>query len=92
VDITTLIGLCAATCTTFAFLPQVLKNWKTRSVKDLSARAFSFFAIGIILWLTYGILIGDLPLIAANVVTLALVLINLVQIAWYRRRRAFPKT
>jgi MtN3 and saliva related transmembrane protein len=51
-------------------LPQVLKTWKTRSAKDLSLGMFSIFTIGVSLWLAYGILRNDLPIILANLVTL----------------------
>ena len=66
----TLLGLLAAACTTFAFLPQVIKTWQTRSTKDISLGMFLVLVIGIVLWLTYGLIILDIPLIAANVVTL----------------------
>ena len=66
----TVIGLAAAFCTTFAYLPQVTKAWVTRSTKDISTITFGFLVTGIALWLTYGILIGDLPLILSNAVTL----------------------
>lgn len=68
----TLLGLIAATCTTLAFLPQVVKTYRTRSTKDISLGMFLVLVIGIILWLIYGVLISDLPLVAANVVTLFL--------------------
>ncbi|CAN5592231.1 hypothetical protein BH23BAC4_BH23BAC4_00700 [soil metagenome] len=90
VNLTTLIGLAAAACTTLAFLPQVVKNWKTRSVGDLSTPTFILFATGVFLWLIYGGLIRDLPLIAANTITLALVLTNLGQIVCYKRQRDLP--
>jgi MtN3 and saliva related transmembrane protein len=67
-----LLGLVAGAFTTIAFLPQVLKTWKSRSAKDLSLGMFSIFTVGVGLWLTYGILIDDLPVILANVVTLIL--------------------
>lgn len=68
----TLIGLVAGFCTTVAFLPQALKTWKTKSAKDLSLGMYSFFITGIILWLTYGILIKDLPIILTNIASLFL--------------------
>jgi MtN3 and saliva related transmembrane protein len=74
---TTLIGLMAATCTTLAFLPQVIKTWKARSAKDLSLGMFSIFTVGVTLWLIYGLLINDLPVIMANTITLLLVLVML---------------
>jgi len=67
-----LLGLLAGSFTTIAFFPQVLKTWKSRSAKDLSLGMFSIFTIGVGLWLAYGILINDLPVILANVVTLIL--------------------
>jgi MtN3 and saliva related transmembrane protein len=67
-----LIGLAAGTLTTIAFIPQVVKTYKSRSAKDLSLGMFSIFTTGIALWLTYGILINDVPVIASNMVTLAL--------------------
>ncbi|MCC5925604.1 MAG: SemiSWEET family sugar transporter [Bacteroidetes bacterium] len=73
----TVVGLMAATCTTIAFLPQVIKTWKAKSAKDLSLGMFSIFSIGITLWLIYGLFIGDLPIILANAVTLVLVLVLL---------------
>lgn len=72
INYVTLIGLAAATLTTIAFLPQVIKTWKSQSAKDLSFGTFSIFSTGIILWLIYGLLIGDLPIIFANSVTLLL--------------------
>lgn len=69
---TTTIGLLAATCTTVAFVPQVVKAWRTRSTADISIGMFTLLVLGIILWLVYGGMLGDLPLIAANIVTLGL--------------------
>lgn len=66
------IGILAGFCTTLAFLPQVIKTYRSRSARDLSLSMFSIFCTGIILWLIYGILIDDLPIILANSVTLLL--------------------
>jgi MtN3 and saliva related transmembrane protein len=67
-----IIGILAGICTTIAFLPQVLKTWRSKSAKDLSLGMFSIFCAGVVLWLTYGILIGDLPIILANGFTFVL--------------------
>ncbi len=69
-----LLGLTAATLTTIAFIPQVIKTWKTKSADDLSLGMYSIFCTGVLLWLIYGILIEDIPVIAANTVTLILAL------------------
>jgi len=73
IDQNEIIGLIAAVCTTFAFIPQVMKVWKTKQTKDLSLRMYSIMFIGIILWLVYGIRIDSLSIIMANVVTASLV-------------------
>jgi MtN3 and saliva related transmembrane protein len=67
-----MLGLVAGSLTTAAFLPQVLKTWKTRSAKDLSLGMFSLFCLGVALWLVYGIMVNDVPVIAANLITLML--------------------
>jgi MtN3 and saliva related transmembrane protein len=69
---TDVIGLAAAFCTTIAFLPQVVRTWQTRSTKDLSLAMFLVFTTGIFLWLVYGLMKRDMPLIAANGTTLVL--------------------
>lgn len=68
----TIIGLLAALFTTVAFLPQAIKAWKTKSTKDLSLPTFVVYWSGIVLWLIYGLMISNLPIIAANVITLIL--------------------
>jgi MtN3 and saliva related transmembrane protein len=73
-DSITFIGLAAATLTTIAFVPQVVRAWRTRSTADISLPMFLILALGITLWLIYGALIRDLPLIVANLATLVLVL------------------
>ena len=68
----TIIGLTAGFCTTIAFLPQAIKTWKTKSAKDLSLGMYSVFCTGVLLWLTYGFLINDLPIIITNLITIIL--------------------
>lgn len=67
-----LLGLLAGSLTTAAFLPQVFKTWKSRSAKDLSLGMFSLFCLGVAMWLVYGLMVNDVPVIAANLVTLLL--------------------
>lgn len=64
-----IIGYFAAFITTIAFVPQVWKVWKTKSVKDISLSMYSLFFVGIMLWLAYGICLGNWPIIFANAVT-----------------------
>jgi len=66
------IGYAAGTLTTLAFLPQVLHTWKTKSADDLHIGTLVIFAAGVALWLIYGIVRRDAPILLANAVTLAL--------------------
>lgn len=71
-DLTMAIGLVAGVLTTLAFMPQLRKTWKSKSVKDMSLVMLISFTTGVFLWLIYGVLIQATPIILANVVTLAL--------------------
>jgi len=73
-----LLGLAAGTCTTMSFVPQVVKSWKTKETKDLSGAMIVLVVIGMGMWLTYGILTKDLPIILANAVSLILTITMLV--------------
>ena len=64
------LGFAAATLTTLAFLPQVIKSWKRRAVDDLSLGMLVALNVGIVLWIGYGLAIASFPLVFANVVTL----------------------
>jgi MtN3 and saliva related transmembrane protein len=68
----TVLGLTAGVLTTLSFLPQVLKAWRSRSTRDISLGMFSMFCTGVFLWVVYGFLVADVPVIAANVVTFLL--------------------
>ncbi|CAN0578840.1 unnamed protein product [Laminaria digitata] len=67
-----LIGGVAAVLTTIAFLPQVIKSWRSRSTQDVSLGMFLILNTGIVLWLIYGLILESRPLIYANTVTLIL--------------------
>lgn len=73
-----MLGIIAGTCTTIAFVPQVVKTYKSRSAKDLSTGMFLTFWTGVVLWLIYGIAVNDLPVILANLMTLVLASIMLI--------------
>lgn len=72
--LTTVIGAVAAVGTTAAWLPQVLKTWRSRKAEDFSWSYLAMFSTGVSLWLVYGILRKDFVIVAANGVTLLLVL------------------
>jgi MtN3 and saliva related transmembrane protein len=66
----TWVGLVAGLLTSIAALPQVVKTWRSRQVQDLSIWQPLLLSVGIALWLIYGMLIVDIPLILANIIPL----------------------
>ncbi|MFW3145586.1 MAG: SemiSWEET transporter [Thermoplasmatota archaeon] len=74
---TSAIGFIAAVLTTSSFVPQVVKVVRTKHTKDISLLMYVIITLGISMWLAYGIFIHDLPVIAANAVTLVFVLLVL---------------
>ncbi len=73
-----ILGLLAGACTTFSLLPQAIKTFKMKEARDISLAMYIILAIGILLWILYGILIHDLPVILANSISFALVSIILI--------------
>jgi MtN3 and saliva related transmembrane protein len=71
-DIVTVVGGIAAFCTTVSYFPQLIKCWQTGHTGDLSLGMFSVLAAGVALWVLYGALKGDVVIIAANAVSLLL--------------------
>ncbi len=68
------IGLIAGALTTFSFLPQVIKIWRTKDVSSISLLMYSLFCFGVFLWLIYGIALKSLSLMLANGITLSFAL------------------
>ncbi len=73
-----IIGLTAGTLTTISFLPQVIKTIKTKETKDISMAMYIVLGTGIFLWMIYGILIKDFPVILANSISFVLAIVVLI--------------
>lgn len=67
-----LLGLVATCFTTSSFVPQVWRTWKTRDVSGISLPTYVIITVGLALWLIYGWLRGDMPLMVANAVMVVL--------------------
>jgi MtN3 and saliva related transmembrane protein len=67
------LGLVAGVLTTAAWLPQIARTWRSRSADDLSWPFLLVFSAGVSLWLLYGVLSDDVPVLVANAVTIVLV-------------------
>jgi MtN3 and saliva related transmembrane protein len=76
-DTIVLIGYIAGALTTLSFVPQVTRAWTLKETRDLSLAMLLLFAAGVLLWTLYGIWIGSMPIIAADVITFILILVLL---------------
>jgi len=83
-ELITILGLIAAICTTISFLPQAIKTIKTKQTKGLSLGMYSVLTTGVFLWIVYGLLIGDLPIVLANGITFIFTATILVLIIKYK--------
>ena len=66
------LGLVAACRTTASFVPQAILVLRTRNTNGLSLYMYLLFTTGIAFWLVYGVMIGSLPIIIANLITVVL--------------------
>ena len=66
------LGYTAALFATGSFVPQVIKTWRTRSAEDLSIVMLLTHLVGMVLWLSYGVVIGATPIVVANCVAVLL--------------------
>jgi MtN3 and saliva related transmembrane protein len=72
-----ILGLAAGTISSITFLPQVIKIWQTKSAKDLSLPMLLLLVLGVSMWLTYGIIIKNVPVIYTNSMVLFMTFIML---------------
>jgi len=70
----TIVGFVAAIFTTTGFLPQAYKIFKTKSTSDISLTMYLVLGVGTLLWLIYGLMIKELPVIVANSISLTLII------------------
>lgn len=79
------VGTLGGICTTFAFVPQVVKIWK-QGGRDLSYAMLGFYLVGVLLWLAYGIMVNAVAIIISNAATGTLIVVATVLKAWTGRR------
>jgi MtN3 and saliva related transmembrane protein len=76
-DTIALVGFFAGTLTTISFVPQVARAWKLKETRDLSLSMLLLLALGILLWIFYGIWTGSMPIIVSNMITFILIMVLL---------------
>ena len=84
-DAIEILGLIAAACTTFGWIPQMYKTFKTKDVSSLSLPMYLVICTGTILWLIYGLIINSTAVILANIVAIAFTFTLILAILKYRK-------
>lgn len=87
-QVSDMLGYLAGTLTTAALVPQVWRTLRTKDVSGISLRMYTIFTAGIAVWLAYGILLGETPMLIANSVSLVLACIVLALKLRYRHGEA----
>tara|TARA_B100000029_G_scaffold499573_1_gene570158 strand:+ start:2322 stop:2591 length:270 start_codon:yes stop_codon:yes gene_type:complete len=67
-----IFGFIAAVLTTIAFIPQLIKTFRTKSADDVSIVMLAMFITGVSFWIVYGWEIHSTPILVANIITFAL--------------------
>lgn len=81
-----IIGFIAGILTTVAVLPQLIKSWKTKKVMDISPFMFVLLLGGVGMWVVYGIVKNDYPIILTNGISFLLNLSMLVIMLLYQSK------
>ncbi|HYD29978.1 MAG TPA: SemiSWEET transporter [Azospirillaceae bacterium] len=79
-----IVGTVAGLCSTSSFVPQVVKVWREGDTEAISLKMYLVTVTAFALWVGYGFLIGSLPVIVFN--TLSLVLSGTILVLKLRRR------
>jgi len=85
------LGLLAGILTSCAVIPQIYRAFRTRQVRDISVWQPVLLVVGMSLWLLYGIMIRDVPLIAANIFSITCNLMLITMKLYYAENRVSSK-
>lgn len=81
----TILGFAAAALTTGSFLPQAIKTIRTKDTRSISFFMYLLFSSGTFLWLLFGLLSNNMPIVVANAITLVFAVIILIYKIRYRK-------
>jgi MtN3 and saliva related transmembrane protein len=71
-EIASVVGSLAGVLTVLSFIPQAVRAWRTKRTQDLSAGTFTMLVLQAIGWTTYGVLLGQAPIVYTNSLVLAI--------------------
>jgi MtN3 and saliva related transmembrane protein len=89
ISIPVLVGTVAGICSTGSFVPQVIKAWREQDTEAISKRMYVVTVAAFTLWIVYGLMIGSVPIITFNILSLLLSgTVLLLKLRHQRRSRA----
>jgi MtN3 and saliva related transmembrane protein len=77
-DFVEILGLTAGLLTSISSFPQLIKIIKEKKAEDVSKLMFWVLVAGVGLWIVYGFMKNDLPIIITNIVSLVINFIVLI--------------
>jgi MtN3 and saliva related transmembrane protein len=77
IELASIVGSLAGLITVCSFIPQAVRVWRTKRTHDLSRGTFVMLVVQSAGWTTYGVLLGQAPIIWTNVCVLVLTLVIL---------------
>jgi MtN3 and saliva related transmembrane protein len=86
-EVSDMLGYAAATLTTASFVPQAWRTFRTKDVSGISLRMYSVFTLGVAVWLAYGIVLKEVPMMVANSSTLVFACAVLVMKLKYGKKQ-----
>ena len=80
-----IIGIVAGICTGISLLPQLIKILRKKKDQGLSLFYLIVLLVGLVLWIIYGVLRKDIPIIATNVLSLILNIATITANTYYKK-------
>jgi len=85
-----LLGILAGLLTTVGFIPQIIKGYRTKRMEDVSLLMPLVMGAGMLLWLLYGVLLENLPIIIWNAIAFALnIAVVVLKLRYAKNRGAY---
>ncbi len=82
-----IFGFVSGIVTSSGMIPQLIKTWKTKEVEELSIKMFIIYLIGFLMWITYGIIQKDIPIVATNILSVIITIIMIFLKIKYQHKR-----
>ena len=83
----TILGTLAGILILSGWVEQIIKGYRTKSLKDVSKYLMILISAGAVLWLLYGIIVSDIFIIGTNLAAIVLMMTVLVMKKKYEQSK-----